>query len=262
MRIPLFAANWKMNKAVSETAEFVTQLSELLVAAPGKLGTDFEVLLCPQSTHLSTLSASIGTRPIEFGAQNCGTAKNGAFTGEISPVVLKELGCGWTLVGHSERRHIYLEDDALVLSRTRAALAEGLSVVLCVGEKLEERRADRTMQVVETQLSILKGMSAADIERIVVAYEPVWAIGTGENATPEQAEAVHASIRKWYASALGEKAADALRILYGGSVKPENAAQLLREADVDGFLVGGASLDPVVFSNVIKNGLESRAPGV
>lgn len=258
-RSPIFAANWKMNKLVAETAEFVTRFRSLLGQVPQELGRDYHAVIAPPATHIQTLVQAIQGTRIEVSGQNCGSAKSGAFTGEISPLVLRELGCHYTLVGHSERRHVFGETDALVAARTKAALDEGLNVILCVGEVLSERKENRTFHRIQTQLSFLKESQFAAVwPKLVIAYEPVWAIGTGENATPEQAQEVHASIRKWITDQAGAHEASALRILYGGSVKPENAGQLMSQQDVDGLLVGGASLDPSTFAGIVKNGLNSR----
>lgn len=255
-RISVFAANWKMNKGVSETLPFVQQLQTLLADTPvGKL---YQVVLAPPATHLSTMACAIAKTSFESSAQNCGTAKSGAFTGEISPVVIKDLQAKWVILGHSERRHVYKETDALVLSRMKAALEEGLSVIFCVGELLEERKTGKTFEVVERQLSILKQVSPGHLPQVVVAYEPVWAIGTGETATPQQAQEVHARIRAWVSKNLSSETGEKLRILYGGSVKPENSKDIMAEADVDGLLVGGASLEAATFASVIKNGLLSK----
>lgn len=257
-RTPIFAANWKMNKLVAETGEFVSRFKGLLADVPGTAGRDFEVVIAPPATHLTTLAREAKGTPLEVSGQNCGTAKWGAFTGEISPAVLKEVGCTHVIVGHSERRHVYKEDDALVAARAKAALDEGLKVIFCVGEVLAERKENKTFQRIETQLSVLLDKAFANgWSRLVIAYEPVWAIGTGENATPQQAQEVHAFIRRWVADRGFANEAGALRILYGGSVKPENAGQIMAQADVDGLLVGGASLDPTAFAGIVKNGLIS-----
>ncbi len=257
-RTPIFAANWKMNKKVSETLPFLEELAESL--APIK-DDAIEVVVVPPATHLSVFRHFESTFPIQWGAQNCGTAASGAFTAEISPAVLKELGCRWVILGHSERRHVFHENAELIQSRFKAALGEHLRVIYCVGEKLDERKAGKTLSVVENQLSTLKsvGLSAQDIStRCVVAYEPVWAIGTGETATPEQAQEVHKAIRGWVKTQFSAEAAQSLRIQYGGSVKPGNASELMKQSDIDGFLVGGASLEADIFFQVIKNGLESE----
>lgn len=258
-RTPLFVANWKMNKRVAECAEFADAFGSLLQEIPMKLGETYEAAIAPPFTHLPALGKALAGSGIDLGAQNCGAAKSGAYTGEISPSVLRELGCRWAIVGHSERRQLYKEDDALVLARLRAAIEEDLGVILCVGETLPDRRADRTWRVVESQLSGLaqKPLRPDAWKRVVIAYEPVWAIGTGENATPTQAQEVHAQIRAWVHAKVGAAQAGDLRIVYGGSVKPDNAAALLAERDIDGFLVGGASLEAVTFANLVRNGLKS-----
>lgn len=248
-----------MNKAVAETGEFVSRFKALLADIPGTAGKSYEVVIAPPATHLATLALAVKGTAMEVGGQNCGTARAGAFTGEISPAVLKEVGCSHVILGHSERRHVYKEDDALIAARAKAALDEGLKVIFCVGEVLAERKENKTFQRVETQLSVLLDKAFVNSwPRLVIAYEPVWAIGTGETATPQQAQEVHAFIRKWVSDkGLGKEAA-ALRILYGGSVKPENSGQIMSQPDVDGLLVGGASLDPTAFAGIVKNGLISR----
>lgn len=258
-RTPIFAANWKMNKLVRESAEFVEKFTSAMVDCPLKAGKDFEVLLAPSPTHLSTLAGLLKNTPFKLSAQNSGTTQFGAFTGETSPAVLKELGCDWVILGHSERRHVFKEDDALIMSRVHAALTEGLNVLLCVGEVLADRKAGNTFKTIETQLSKLKeSLPPGSISRLSLAYEPVWAIGTGEVATPEQAQEVHLFIRKWLAEKCNFEESTKIRILYGGSVKPDNSAQIMAQKDVDGLLVGGASLDPATFAGVIKSGLKSR----
>jgi len=258
VRVPLFAANWKMNKAVSEVKPFMTGLLERLHAIPAKAGTQYQVMVAPPATHLITAQEATKNTPIQIGAQNCGQAPSGAFTGEISPAVLKEIGCLWVILGHSERRHLYLEDDHRVLGRLQAALKEGLSPILCVGETLPERKAGQTMAVVERQLGILKSAEVSE-KPLVIAYEPVWAIGTGENATPDQAQEVHLFIRNWLKTHFSPAFSEKTRILYGGSVKPENSASLMKKPDVDGFLVGGASLEANSFSGIVEKGLKSRS---
>lgn len=259
--IPLFAANWKMNKFVREIPEYVERLLGALREKPGEslLGSKYDVALFPSSTHLIPLAQNLEGCRIQLGAQNVGTAKSGAYTGEVSPAVLREIGCQWALVGHSERRHVYREEDPLILSRLAAALEEGLSVILCVGEVLQERKSGKTFQRVETQLGILKEARIVPnlYKAITIAYEPVWAIGTGENATPQQAQEVHAFIRNWVTTRCGGEFGKQVRVLYGGSVKPENSAAIMAQPDVNGLLVGGASLDPLIFAGVIRNGLKS-----
>lgn len=256
-RIPLFAANWKMNKRIADVSPFMVKLNQGLQKLSKKAGSDFEVVIGPSATHLAAASLAIQGTPIELAAQNCGHTKSGAFTGEISPEAIKELHCPWVILGHSERRHLYLEDNGLVLRRLKAAWEEGLNVILCVGETLPQRKSQQTTKVVEEQLQILKGFSPSK-ENLVIAYEPVWAIGTGENATPDQAQEVHAFIRGWLKQVFSLSLSENTRILYGGSVKPENSKDLMGKPDVDGFLVGGASLEAESFLGIIENGLKSR----
>jgi len=258
MRAPLFAANWKMNKAVADVAPFMKALWDRLQPLSQKLGAGFEVVVAPSATHLSAARDAAKNTSIEIGAQNCGHAPSGAFTGEISPLVLKELGCSWVILGHSERRHVYLENDERVLGRLQAALKEGLLPILCVGETLSERKSGKTMAVVEKQLGVLKSAEMAG-KPVVIAYEPVWAIGTGENASPEQAEEVHQFIRNWLKTHFSADLSEKTRILYGGSVKPENSQSLMSQPNVDGFLVGGASLEAKSFAEIVENGLKSRS---
>lgn len=244
-RTPIFAANWKMNQTLKEVSSFVPKFTEAL----GRQTTSLEIVIAPAFVHLPAFVNAADGTSIQVGAQNCAPAKSGAFTGEVSAPMLVEIGCQWAIVGHSERRQLFAEDDALVGNRLRAALADGLQVIFCVGETLEERRGGLAEQVVARQLGVLKDV--AHPERVAIAYEPVWAIGTGEVATPAQARDMHAFARAKLPS-------KDMRILYGGSVKPDNAGALLAEPEIDGFLVGGASLDPVGFASVIRNGLASR----
>lgn len=257
-RVPVFAANWKMNKALSEVEGYVAQLSERLAPLTQKAGKDYQLMVAPSAVHLPFLVKAARGSAVECCAQNCGTEKSGAFTGEVSPVVLKEVGCSWVLVGHSERRHVFGESNDLVGRRLKAALQEGLKVILCVGEKIEERRSNRTFDVVSSHLSVINRVVSDTMwPNLVVAYEPVWAIGTGETATPEQAQEVHAFIRRWLVQQGWNQPASALRILYGGSVNPGNSESLMAKEDVDGLLVGGASLDPVKFAELVTNGLKA-----
>lgn len=252
----VFAANWKMNKAVKETAPFACDLLGKLKDVNSKVG--YEVVVAPPATHLTTLIGAAKGTPIQVSAQNCGTAKNGAFTGEISPVVLQEIGCRWVILGHSERRHVYKETDQLIAERLKAALTEKMVPIFCVGELITERKANETTKVVDRQLSVLKSFSKDELKDLVIAYEPVWAIGTGEVATPEQAEEVHLHIRSWLSSNLGQELANSMRILYGGSVKADNASAIMAKPNVDGLLVGGASLEANSFFGVIANGLKGK----
>jgi triosephosphate isomerase (TIM) len=250
-RIPLFIANWKMNKLSQEMAAFVPTFQEATEA----LSSQCERVLAPAAVYLSDLRKLTQGLKIQVAAQNCGAAKSGAFTGEVSPVMLKDLGVPWVILGHSERRHVFKESDELVNARLKAALEEGLIPVFCVGEKLEERKSGQTFAVIERQLQGLKGLSEAALKSLVVAYEPVWAIGTGENATPDQAQEVHGWIRDWFLKNISSTLANRARILYGGSVKADNSSQLMAMSDVDGLLVGGASLDPLSFGEIVKKGL-------
>jgi len=248
-----------MNKYLAETAEYVQRLKTALVDLPLEMGSGYEVALGVPATHITKMVAEIQGSRIRLAAQNCGIAKFGAYTGETSPAVLKESGCEWVILGHSERRHTFKEEDGLILSRIRAGLEEGLNVLFCVGEILQDRKAGKTFKTIETQLSVLKQSLPSDyLRKMAIAYEPVWAIGTGENATPQQAQEVHAFIRGWIGEKCSAEEATKLRILYGGSVKADNASQIMAQKDVDGLLVGGASLDPAVFAGVIKNGLKAR----
>ncbi len=252
----VFAANWKMNKSLKETAPFAVDLSAKLKDVNSKVA--YEVVVAPPATHLTTLVAATNGTKLQVSAQNSGTAKSGAFTGELSPVVLKEIGCNWVILGHSERRHVYKETDQLIQERLKASLAEGLTPIFCVGELITERKANETTKVVDRQLSILKSFSKDELKNLVIAYEPVWAIGTGEVATPEQAEEVHLHIRGWLSSNLGQELGNSLRVLYGGSVKGDNAAAIMAKPNVDGLLVGGASLEANSFFSVIANGLKGK----
>jgi len=242
----LIAGNWKMFKTIVESREFVQALSSAFTAAPG-----LEVAVFPPFT---ALAATHGLDPkIKIGAQNMFFEEKGAFTGEISPLMLQEVA-DCVLVGHSERREIFAESDELVNKKLRAALQFNLPPVLCIGETLPEREAGKTLLKVRRQLEkALQGVAAADMEKITVAYEPIWAIGTGRNATPGQAQEVHHFIRQTLQEiAPGSK----IKILYGGSVKPENSMELLSQEDISGVLVGGASLKVEQFSAIIHNGLK------
>jgi triosephosphate isomerase (TIM) len=248
MRIPLIAGNWKMYKTIAEGVELV----EALLRDLGDT-SDREVLVCPPFTALHALSPLLQETPIGLGAQNVFYEAQGAYTGEISPPMLRELGCAYAIVGHSERRQIFGEDDALVNRKLRAALAHGLRPILCVGELKPQRDAGQAESVVVAQVRAgLAQVEAASLTELVIAYEPVWAIGTGDTATPADAQAMHATIRRTLAELYTPAAADQIRIQYGGSVKPDNVDELMTQPDIDGALVGGASLKAESFLRIVQ----------
>ena len=241
------AGNWKMHKTRAETAELAKALLDQLKDGKHKY------LVAPSFTGLETAGAIIKGSNIRLGAQNCAVEEQGAHTGEVYVLQLKDLGVQTIILGHSERRHIYKEDDELINKKLKLALRHGFEVILCVGELLEEREAGKAEEVCETQtVKALEGVSADELSNIVIAYEPVWAIGTGKTATPEDADAIHAFIRRVIAGLYGQAASEKIIIQYGGSVKPENAAQLMAKENIDGALVGGASLKPDSFVPIAK----------
>jgi triosephosphate isomerase len=249
MRKLLIAANWKMYKTPTESTAFLTSFYPLV-----KHSAQAEILLCPAMTSLPALIDAARSRSIFVGAQNMHWKNEGAFTGETSPVMLTALGATHVLIGHSERRQYFNETDTTVNLKLKAALAHSLVPIVCVGEKLEEREADLTRSVLELQTSIaLEGIDLATAAPIVFAYEPVWAIGTGRTATPEIAAEAHKLIRAQIGKSLTPELAASIRILYGGSVKPDNAKALCCLEDIDGALVGGASLDPKSFAEIVHN---------
>jgi triosephosphate isomerase len=242
------AGNWKMYKTPAETTAFFEKFRPLAGQAE-----HCEVVICPPFTNLAAaVAAAQGTR-IHIGAQNIGWAKEGAFTGEISGPMIVAAGATYAIVGHSERRQYFAETDETVLKRTQAALEFGLTPIVCVGERLEERESGHTEAVLARQFQQgIAGLSEQQFARIVIAYEPVWAIGTGKTATPEIAADTHRAIRAQVRAKFGKEAGEAIRILYGGSVKPDNTRTLMAQPEIDGVLVGGASLDPVSFASIVN----------
>lgn len=250
MRTPLIAGNWKMYKTVAEAVELV---EALLKGAEQGYASERDVLVCPPFTALYPLAPLLADSSIALGAQNMYPADEGAFTGEVSPVMLKDIGCRYVILGHSERRQIFGEDDELINRKVRAALQHGLTPVLCIGETKPQRDAGDAETVTLGQLRAgLTGLSATQARDVVIAYEPVWAIGTGDTATPADAQAMHAAIRAALATDYGHDIADAVRVLYGGSVKPDNVDALMAQPDIDGALVGGASLKADQFARIIN----------
>ena len=247
MRTPFVVGNWKLHKHVGDALALVTELKNQLAAVKG-----VAVGVAPPFTALYPVAKRLEDSPIAVASQDCYWEEKGAFTGEVAPGMLKDVGCTWAIIGHRERRQFFGETDDTVAKKTRAALAAGLGAIVCVGETLAQRDAGTTTAVVETHLGALRGLGADVAERLVIAYEPVWAIGTGRTATPGQAQEVHAFIRGWLGKELGPAMAAAVRIQYGGSVKPDNAAELMRQADIDGALVGGASLQAADFVAICK----------
>ncbi|WP_163327551.1 triose-phosphate isomerase [Desulfurobacterium thermolithotrophum] len=250
MRRFLIAGNWKMHKTVSEAIELVRELKNLV-----KDVNDRDILICPPFTALYPVSKELEDSNITLGGQNMYFEEQGAFTGEVSPLMLKSVGCSYVILGHSERRHIFGESDELINKKVLSAINHGLIPILCVGELLEERENGKTKEVVEEQ--IREGLKNVNKDaEFVIAYEPVWAIGTGKTATPELAEEVHFFIRKALSDMFGNEKASSVRILYGGSVKPKNAAGLLKMENIDGALVGGASLKAESFAKIVKFDME------
>lgn len=249
MRRPLIAGNWKMHKGPRDAVALVEAIRQGLARTPASA----DVLVAPPFTALQAVAGALQGSGIALAAQNMHWEKQGAFTGEVSAPMLVELGCSHVILGHSERRQLFGETDQGVGRKARAAFDHGLLPILCVGETLAERESDRTLEVVERQLErALRQLSPDEAARGVVAYEPVWAIGTGKTATPAQAQEVHAFIRRRIAVSHGDAVAAALRILYGGSVKPDNVAALMDEADLDGALVGGACLEAESFLRIVR----------
>jgi triosephosphate isomerase len=246
MRQPILAANWKMQKTTGEAEAFVRSFLPLAKDASG-----VDVVIAPPFTALERVGAALRGSGVALAAQNVNAAEEGAFTGEIAPRMLTDLGCSYGIVGHSERRTLYGETNQSVAAKTAALLAHDLRPIVCVGESLEEREGGRTPAVISSQIE--ESLALVPRERaaeIVVAYEPIWAIGTGRTATPEMAQEVHAMIRERLRDRFGG-AGDEIRIQYGGSVKPENVRDLMGQADIDGALVGGASLDPESFAKIV-----------
>ncbi|MDR0399193.1 MAG: triose-phosphate isomerase [Endomicrobium sp.] len=247
MRKPLMAGNWKMNKTVAEAVSVVKALKSSIADV-----TDVEVLICPTFTALYAVNNEVKGSNINIGAQNLFWEPKGAFTGEISPTMVKDTGCSYVLIGHSERRQYFNETDETVNKKTKAALVAGLIPVICIGETLKEREQNITFKVIEKQIKEgLAGLTPQQAETIVIAYEPVWAIGTGKTATPDQAQEVHAFTRNVYSQMYGD-ASQKVRILYGGSVNPTNVSDLMKQPDIDGGLVGGASLEAESFTKLVK----------
>ena len=249
MRKPVIAGNWKMYKTVGESVATALALKPLVANA-----NHWEVVIAPVFTALKSVADRLEGSNIKLAAQNCAAEKTeGAFTGEVAASMVRDAGCSHVIVGHSERRQYFFESDQIVSRKTQAGLAAGLMVIVCVGETLEQRDQGSAESVVRNQLAGgLSGLTASDLDRIIVAYEPVWAIGTGRTATPEQAQEMHAFIRRVFAERHSAAAADAIRVLYGGSVKPDNIAGLMKQPDIDGALVGGASLKAESFAEIVN----------
>ena len=247
-RKPLIAGNWKMNKTIGESISYIKELKEFV-----KDVQDKEIVVCPPFTALSAVSAEIRASNIALGAQDIYFEKEGAFTGAISAEMLKEIGVKYAIIGHSERRQYFNETDFTVNSKIKAALASSLTPIVCVGENEEERKNNDTKAVVEEQIKNgLMDISKEEFLKLAIAYEPVWAIGTGKNATPEEADEMHAFIREMITDMHDEETSQKIRILYGGSVNPGNMKELMAKENIDGALVGGASLDAKKFSDIIK----------
>jgi triosephosphate isomerase len=249
MRKPVIAGNWKMYKTIGDSVATALALKPLVANA-----NHCEVVIAPVFTALKSVADRLEGSNIRVAAQDCATEqKEGAFTGEVSAAMVRDAGCSHVIVGHSERRQYYFENEKIVSQKTQAGLAAGLTVIVCVGETLEQRDQGNAETVVRHQLDGgLSGLTASDLDRIIVAYEPVWAIGTGRTATPEQAQEMHAFIRRVFAERHSAAAAEALRVLYGGSVKPDNIAGLMKQPDIDGALVGGASLKAESFAEIVN----------
>lgn len=247
MRTPFLAGNWKMHKTVAEATDLATQLADQLAGSKNRL------MIAPPFTALAAVGAAIKGSPILLGAQNMGPEVKGAHTGEVSVAMLTDLGVEVIILGHSERRHNYGEDDALINRKVRLALEHQLHVILCVGETLDERESGKVEDVVGTQLAGgLAEVGERQLAQLTIAYEPVWAIGTGKTATPEDADAVHAYIRGWFESNYSSLAAEDQVIQYGGSVKPANVVALMAMPNIDGALVGGASLEVDTFVPIAR----------
>jgi len=247
MRKPIIAGNWKMYKTPSETASLINELKPLVKDAQA------EVVVCPPFVCLPSAKEVLAGSNIKLGAQNMHWEEQGAFTGEVAPSMLKELGVEYVIIGHSERRQYFGETDEMVNKKVMSAAAHGFIPIICVGETLEQREQGITEQVVDRQTrAALKGLSSEVADRVVIAYEPIWAIGTGKTASSEDANEVIGYIRKVVGEVLGSQAAEQMRILYGGSVKPANAAELMSMPEIDGALVGGASLKAQDFAKIVK----------
>ncbi|MBD3287433.1 triose-phosphate isomerase [candidate division KSB1 bacterium] len=248
MRRKIIAGNWKMNKTVPEAVDFVRGLM--------KQASEFincDIIVGPPYTALAPVSEVIKDSNVKLSAQNVHFEDSGAYTGEVSTGMLESAGCDLVIIGHSERRQYFGDTDELINKKLKKVLSSKLDPIFCIGETLDERKSGRTEQVVERHVKKgLDGISKSDVKRVTIAYEPVWAIGTGETATPEQAEEVHAFIRKLLKEIYDEEISEGLRIQYGGSVKPSNAKELLKQPDLDGALIGGASLDLNSFTEIIK----------
>jgi triosephosphate isomerase len=248
MRRPFIAGNWKLNKTVAEAVALVEDLKAGVADV-----VDRDIVVAPVFTALTPVASVVEGSNIGLAAQNCYPESRGAFTGEVSPALLKDAGCRYVIVGHSERRQLFGESDAFINRKIKAVLGAGLTAIFCIGETLEEREADKTFEVLEHQVrGGLEGIDIAPMQRVVIAYEPVWAIGTGKTATDGQAQQAHQFIRDLIAAMYGDGVAERVRIVYGGSVKPDNVDGLLGQPDIDGALVGGASLQAGDFIRIVR----------
>jgi triosephosphate isomerase (TIM) len=249
MRIPIIAGNWKMYKTSEEARSLASDLKGRLAKASG-----VKIVLCPPFTALPTVYSVIKDSNLKLGAQNMHWEKEGAFTGEISAEMILGIGCRYVILGHSERRTYFSENNQMINKKVKSAVKSGLIPIICVGEKLEEREKGKTEDVVEEHvIGAFQGLSKENATKTVIAYEPVWAIGTGKTASPKQANEVHIFIRQLLSEIYDQKIADNIDILYGGSVKPENSEELLAQSDIDGALVGGASLDADSFEKIVNS---------
>jgi len=247
-RLPFMAGNWKMNKTTGEAIDLVRELKAAISGVKG-----VEVAVAPPFTALYAVCKELEGSSIRLAAQNLYWEEKGAFTGEVSPLMLKEVGCHYVIIGHSERRQFFGETDETVNRRIKAALAQGLKVIFCIGETLKEKEEGKTFSVIERQVEDgLKNLSDKEMKNIVIAYEPIWAIGTGKTATPGQAEEVHRFIRGKIEKLYSREVSEEIRIQYGGSVTPENIKGLMEQANIDGALVGGASLKAESFSKIVR----------
>ncbi len=248
MRRPIIAGNWKMNKTVSEAVDFVRQLKALVANV-----REIDIVIAPTFTALQAVSREIEGSNIELAAQDVFWEASGAFTGEISPIMLKDVGCRYVIIGHSERRQYFGETNESVHKKIKASFTLGLHPIICVGEALEEWETGKTFDVIKIQIiQCLEGFSREEMERITLAYEPIWAIGTGKTATPQQAEEVHAFIREQLEGITHRQVSQGVRIQYGGSVNSDNISDLMAQPNIDGALVGGASLKADSFSRIVK----------